>query len=123
MDGAARSGLRSQVMGCGGYLPANIVTNHELARRIDTTDEWITERTGIKQRHIAADGELTSDLAVKAAERALARAGIAAAEVDLIVLATSTPDQTFPATATRVQARLGIDDAIVFALCAAIIAR
>ncbi len=114
MDGAARSGLRSQVMGCGGYLPADIVTNQDLARRIDTTDEWITARTGIKQRHIAAEGELTSDLAVKAAERALERAGIAAQEVDLIVLATSTPDQTFPATATRVQARLGINDAIAF---------
>jgi 3-oxoacyl-[acyl-carrier-protein] synthase-3 len=113
--------LRSQVIGCGGYLPETIVTNDELAKRVDTTDAWITERTGIKQRHIAAKGELTSDLAVKAAKRALAVAAIAASEIDLIVVATSTPDETFPATATRVQARLGVGDAIAFdvqAVCA-----
>ena len=108
--------LRSVVLGCGAYLPARIVTNHDLSRRLDTTDEWITERTGIKQRHIAADGELTSDLGVKAAERALADAGVAAGEIDLIVVATSTPDETFPATATRIEARLGIADAIAFDL-------
>jgi 3-oxoacyl-[acyl-carrier-protein] synthase-3 len=84
------------------------VTNNELAQRIDTSDEWITTRTGIKQRHVAAEGEFTSDLAVRAAERALASAGIEAREVDAIVLATTTPDETFPATATRVQSRLGI---------------
>jgi 3-oxoacyl-[acyl-carrier-protein] synthase III len=113
--------LRSQVIGCGGYLPATIVTNDELAKRVDTSDEWITARTGIKQRHVAAEGELTSHLAIKAAERALVSAGIAANEIDLIVLATSTPDQTFPATATRVQATLGVGDAIAFdvqAVCA-----
>jgi 3-oxoacyl-[acyl-carrier-protein] synthase-3 len=121
MGGASPRVLRSQVIGCGGYLPANVVTNDELARRIDTSDEWITERTGIKQRHIAAKGEVTSDLAVKAAERALAGAGVKPEEIDLIVVATSTPDETFPATATRVQARLGVGDAIAFdvqAVCA-----
>ncbi len=108
--------LRSVVLGCGAYLPERIVTNDELSTRVDTTDEWITERTGIKQRHIAAEGEFTSDLAVKAAERALADAGIAASEVDLIIVATSTPDETFPATATRVQTRLGLTDGIAFDL-------
>jgi len=107
-------GLRSIVIGCGAYLPEKIVTNKELAARVDTTDEWITERTGIKQRHIAADGELTSHLGTKAAQRALAAAGIDAAEIDLIICATSTPDQTFPATATQIQAQLGINDAIAF---------
>ncbi len=100
--------IRSQVVGCGAYLPAKLVTNHELATRVDTTDEWITERTGIKQRYIAADNELTSDLALHAAEEALKTAQIKPAEVDMIVLATTTPDETFPATATRVQARLGM---------------
>jgi 3-oxoacyl-[acyl-carrier-protein] synthase-3 len=100
--------LRSEVAGCGAYLPARVMTNDDLARMIDTSDAWITERTGIRQRHIAADGELTSDLAVRAAERALADGGVEPSEVDLIVVATSTPDETFPATATRVQARLGI---------------
>ena len=107
-------GLRSIVIGCGAYLPENVVTNQELAARVDTTDEWITERTGIKQRHIAAEGELTSHLGTKAAQRALAAAGIDASEVDLIICATSTPDETFPATATRIQAQLGINDAIAF---------
>jgi len=112
LDGA--HGSRSIVIGCGAYLPEKVVTNRELALRVDTTDEWITERTGIKQRHIAADGELTSHLGTKAARRALANAGIDASEVDLIVCATSTPDETFPATATRIQAQLGIRDAIAF---------
>jgi 3-oxoacyl-[acyl-carrier-protein] synthase-3 len=112
--GRANGILRSQVVGCGAYLPSRIVTNHELAQRIDTTDEWITTRTGIKQRHIAADGEMTSDLGLEAARRALASAGIAAQDVDCIVLATTTPDQTFPATATRVQARLGITGGFAF---------
>ena len=100
--------LRSIVRGCGAYLPARIVSNDELARRIDTSDEWIVQRTGIRQRHVAADGEYTSDLATKAAERALAAAGMAGSDLDLIVLATATPDHTFPATATKVQARLGM---------------
>jgi 3-oxoacyl-[acyl-carrier-protein] synthase III len=105
---------RSVVLGCGGYLPEQIVTNHDLAKRVDTSDEWITDRTGIKQRHIAAPGELTSDLGTKAARRALAAAGVDAAEVDLVVVATSTPDETFPATATRIQARLGMTGGFAF---------
>ncbi len=100
--------IRSVIAGCGGYLPARIVHNDELAAKVDTSDEWIVERTGIRQRHVAADGEMTSDLARVAAERALADAGATADEIDLIVLATATPDQTFPATAARVQAQLGI---------------
>jgi len=100
--------FRARVIGCGGYLPERIVTNAELAERLDTSDEWIVQRTGIRQRHIAAPGELTSDLARKAAERALAHAGMSGAELDLIVLATATPDNTFPATATRLQAQLGM---------------
>ncbi len=101
-------GFRSLVLGCGGYLPERVVTNEELARRLDTTDDWIVQRTGIRQRHVAAPGELTSDLAVRAAERALAASGLCAADIDLLVLATATPDNTFPATATKVQARLGL---------------
>src|SRR5690606_8597571 len=91
-----------------------IVTNAELSERVDTSDEWIRERTGITQRHIAAEGELTSDLAVYAAERALESAGIEANDLDLIVLATATPDETFPATATTVQARLGMTRGFAF---------
>src|SRR5260370_15637946 len=98
---------RAVVLGCGAYLPARIVTNDELATRVDTSDEWIRQRTGITQRHIAADGELTSDLAFAAAVRALEHAGVGASDLDLIVLATSTPDETFPATAVQVQHRLG----------------
>ena len=98
---------RSRVLGCGSYLPANVVTNRDLEARVDTSDEWIVQRTGIKSRHIAADGELTSDLAVAAATRALEHAGVDAASIDCIVLATTTPDNTFPATATKVQAALG----------------
>ena len=101
-------GFRSRIVGCGGYLPERIVTNDELARRLETSDEWIVQRTGIRQRHFAAPGELTSDLAVAAAERALRAAGSAATDIDLVVLATATPDHTFPATAAKVQARLGI---------------
>jgi len=105
---------RSIVAGCGGYLPERVVTNAELARSLDTSDEWIVERTGIRQRHIAAEGELTSHLAIKAADRALAAAGVGAGDVDLIVLATATPDETFPATATRVQAALGMTRGAAF---------
>ncbi|MFZ5781301.1 MAG: beta-ketoacyl-ACP synthase III [Pseudomonadota bacterium] len=113
--------IRSVVQGCGAYLPERVVTNDELARRMETSDEWIQQRTGIKQRHIAADGEFTSHLAVKASERALAHAGLTAADLDLIVLATATPDETFPATATRVQAALGMSRGAAFdvqAVCA-----
>lgn len=105
---------RSVVAGCGAYLPERIVTNEELAKRIDTSDEWITRRTGIRQRHIAAEGELTSDLALAASKRALAAAGMDASELDLIILATTTPDNTFPATATRIQAQLGVTRGAAF---------
>ncbi|MFP6749629.1 MAG: beta-ketoacyl-ACP synthase III [Alphaproteobacteria bacterium] len=100
--------IRSVFIGCGGYLPERCLGNEELATKVDTSDEWIVSRTGISNRHIAADGELTSDLAYNAAVEALASAGMAATELDLIVLATATPDETFPATATTVQARLGV---------------
>lgn len=106
--------IRSIVVGCGSYLPERILTNAELATKVDTSDEWIVERSGIRQRHIAAEGELTSDLAHKAAVAALKNAGIEAADVDLIVLATATPDETFPATACRVQAMLGMTKGFAF---------
>ena len=105
---------RSIVAGCGSYLPERVVTNGELAERVDTSDEWIVARTGIRQRHIAAEGEVTSDLAFFAAERALEHAGIPASDLDLLVLATTTPDQTFPATATKVQHRLGMISGAAF---------
>ncbi len=105
---------RSRVVGCGGYLPERIVTNAELAARLQTSDEWIAQRTGIRQRHVAAPGELTSDLAFHAATRALDRAGLKGSDIDLIVLATATPDNTFPATATKVQARLGMTQGCAF---------
>jgi 3-oxoacyl-[acyl-carrier-protein] synthase-3 len=105
---------RSQIAGCGAYLPQRCVSNAELAARLDTTDEWIATRTGIRQRHVAAEGELTSDLATEASRAALAAAGLGAESVDLIVLATATPDLTFPATATRVQANLGITRGAAF---------
>jgi 3-oxoacyl-[acyl-carrier-protein] synthase III len=108
--------LRSVVLGCGSYLPQQILTNAELAARIDTSDEWIVERTGIRQRHIAAEGEFTSHLAINAARAALADAGIDAQSIDLIVLATSTPDNTFPATAVAVQNGLGIHHGAAFDL-------
>ena len=95
------------VTGCGSYLPEKIVTNDDLAKQVDTSDEWIRARTGIQQRHIARDDELTSDLGVAAAERALAAAGRKAEDIDLIVVATTTPDRTFPSTAAIIQAKLG----------------
>jgi 3-oxoacyl-[acyl-carrier-protein] synthase-3 len=100
--------IRSIIRGCGGYLPQKLVTNDELARRMDTSDAWIRERTGIVQRHIAADGELTSDLGAAAAKQALVRSGIALSAIDLVICATSTPDRTFPATAATIQAKLGL---------------
>jgi 3-oxoacyl-[acyl-carrier-protein] synthase-3 len=105
---------RSLVTGCGAYLPARIVTNAELAKKVDTTDAWIRQRTGICQRHIAADGEMTSDLGSAAAREAMAQAGVAPSDIDLIICATSTPDETFPATATRIQTRLGIGQGAAF---------
>jgi 3-oxoacyl-[acyl-carrier-protein] synthase-3 len=108
--------IRSVVLGCGSYLPERILTNAELAAKVDTSDEWIVQRTGIRQRHIAAEGEFTSHLAIKAAQAALAHAGVDAQSVDLIVLATSTPDNTFPATAVAVQSALGINHGAAFDL-------
>jgi 3-oxoacyl-[acyl-carrier-protein] synthase III len=107
---------RSVVVGCGAYLPSKILTNADLARMVDTSDEWITERTGIKARHIAAEGEKTSDLAIAAARDALKDAGLKPTDIDFIVLATSTPDLTFPSTATMVQAALGITHGFAFDL-------
>ncbi len=109
---------RSRIAGVGSYLPARIVTNAELAARMDTSDEWIRQRTGIGQRHIAAEGETTSMLGLKAAEAALAHAGLSAQDIDLIVLATATPDYTFPSTATQVQAALGITHGAAFDVAA-----
>jgi len=108
--------LRSVILGCGSYLPARILSNDELARSVETTDDWIVQRTGIRERHIAAPGELTSDLALHAARAALANAHVEASSIDLIVLGTSTPDQTFPATAVTVQAGLGITGGAAFDL-------
>jgi 3-oxoacyl-[acyl-carrier-protein] synthase III len=108
--------LRSVVLGCGSYLPDRCLSNADLARMVDTSDEWIVQRTGIHERYIAADGELTSDLALHAARAALADAGTDAQSIDLIVLATSTPDNTFPATAVSVQAGLGITHGAAFDL-------
>lgn len=115
---------KSLLVGCGSYLPQRIVTNAELSKTVDTSDEWITKRTGIKQRHIAADGETTSDLAVNAARGALDRAGMTADDIDLIIVATTTPDDTFPSTATKVQAKLGMEHGAAFdiqAVCAGFI--
>jgi 3-oxoacyl-[acyl-carrier-protein] synthase III len=99
---------RARVIGCGAFLPSNIVTNDDLSQRVDTSDAWIRERTGIRQRHIALPGEKTSDLALAAARAALTDAGIDAGELDMIICATTTPDESFPATATIVQSRLGM---------------
>jgi 3-oxoacyl-[acyl-carrier-protein] synthase-3 len=106
--------LRSVVLGCGSYLPSRVLTNADLSRMVDTTDEWITQRTGIRERHIAAEGETTSDMGIKAARAALTAAAVDAQSIDLIVLATSTPDNTFPASAVSVQAGLGITRGAAF---------
>jgi len=106
--------VRSVIAGVGSALPKRRVDNEELAKQVDTSDQWIVERTGIRSRYIAAEGETTASLATEAARAALADAGIEASEVDLIVLATATPDQTFPSSATKVQAALGIDDCVAF---------
>lgn len=108
------SGVKSVVRGVGHYLPKNVVTNHDLEKKVDTTHEWIVQRTGIEQRHIAGEDEQTSDLALGAAKNALAAAGMDASEIDLIVLATTTPDRTFPATAALVQEKLGITQGSAF---------
>ena len=106
--------IRSVIKGVGGYLPARVVTNDDLAKIVDTSDEWITARTGIRERRIAADGELTSTMGAAAARAALADAGLEPEDIDLIILATSTPDQTFPATAVTIQAELGITHGAAF---------
>jgi len=108
--------MRSVVLGCGSYLPARVLSNAELARSVDTSDEWIVQRTGIRERHIAATGEVTSDLAIAAARAALANAHVDAQTIDLIVLATSTPDNTFPASAVTLQTGLGITRGAAFDL-------
>ena len=105
---------RSVIIGCGAYLPERVVTNDELAQKLDTTDKWIRHRTGIEQRHIAQDDEKTSDLALSASIKAIEAAGINVSDLDLIVLATATPDETFPATATRVQSELGMTRGAAF---------
>ncbi|MEO7654552.1 MAG: 3-oxoacyl-ACP synthase, partial [Sphingomicrobium sp.] len=105
---------RNAILGVGSALPARKVTNAELAKTVDTTDEWIVERTGIRSRYLAGEGETTATLAAEAARRALADAGVEASEIGLIVLATATPDQTFPSAATKVQALLGVGDCIAF---------
>ena len=106
--------VRSVIAGVGSALPKRRVDNEELAKQVDTSDQWIVDRTGIRSRYIAAEGETTATLATDAARAALVDAGIEASEVDLIVLATATPDQTFPSSATKVQAALGIDDCVAF---------
>jgi 3-oxoacyl-[acyl-carrier-protein] synthase-3 len=106
--------LHSVVLGVGSALPQRKVTNDELAQQVDTSDQWIVERTGIRSRYVASDGETTATLATEAARRALEHAGVAATDIELIVLATATPDQTFPSSATKVQATLGISDCIAF---------
>jgi 3-oxoacyl-[acyl-carrier-protein] synthase-3 len=108
--------IRTVVRGIGSYLPQKVLTNADLATMVDTSDEWIVQRTGIRERHIAAEGELTSDLAVAASRRALEKAGMEPRDIDLIVLGTSTPDNTFPATAVVVQDNLGIHHGAAFDL-------
>lgn len=108
--------LRSVLLGVGSYLPERVLGNAELAKRVDTSDEWIVERTGIRERHIAAKGEFTSDLACAASVNALKAAGREAKDIDLVIVATTTPDLTFPATAARVQAALGVNQGAAFDL-------
>jgi 3-oxoacyl-[acyl-carrier-protein] synthase-3 len=108
--------MRSVVLGCGSYLPSRVVTNADLSRKVDTSDEWITQRTGIRERRIAGEGETTSEMGIKAARAALAAAGVDAQSIDLVVLATSTPDNTFPASAVAIQAGLGITQGAAFDL-------
>lgn len=109
---------RSRIIGTGAYLPSRVMGNPEMAALVDTSDEWIVERTGIRQRHIAAEGEMTSDLATAAAKEALLAAGLAASDIDLVIVATATPDQTFPAAATRVQSKLGMTRGVAFDVAA-----
>lgn len=112
MNGAKM--ISSEIISTGSYLPEKILTNDDLSKLVETNNEWIIERTGIEQRHIAAEGEFTSDLAVKAAQKALVRANLQPADIDLIVVATTTPDNTFPSTAVTIQGKLGISKAAAF---------
>lgn len=114
MTDASNGVIRSVIAGCGSALPQRVMTNADLSKIVDTSDEWIVERSGIKARHIAGDGETTRSLGTEAARRALAHAGLEAADVDLIIVATATPDNTFPATATLIQADLGITRGAAF---------
>jgi len=112
---------RSVILSCGSYLPAKVLTNAELEKMVETTDEWITQRTGIKSRHVAAKGETTADMAVAAGRQALERSGLNGADIDAVIVCTSTPDQTFPSVAVKVQAALGIPPGPAFdvqAVCA-----
>src|ERR1700677_2736751 len=111
--------IHSVILGTGAYLPQRIMTNADFEKIVDTNHDWIVERTGIEQRHIAADGELTSDLAVKAGAEALKNAGIEADSIDLVILATTTPDDTMPATAVKIQHRLGMTRGAAFDVNAA----
>ncbi len=106
--------IRSVIRGVGAHLPKRVMTNADLAKIVDTTDEWIVERTGIRQRHIAGDDELTSDLGIAAAKQALVRAGIDPVDIDLVICATATPDRTFPATAVKIQQGLGVTKGAAF---------
>ena len=108
------SKIRSVIIGCGGSLPDRIMSNDEFSQFVDTSDQWIRDRTGIEERHIASEGETTADIGTAAAKQALERAGVEPSEIDLIILATSTPDNTFPATAVEIQARLGITRGAAF---------
>jgi 3-oxoacyl-[acyl-carrier-protein] synthase-3 len=110
--------IRARIIGTGSYLPARVLANAELAATVDTSDEWIVERTGIRQRHIAAEGEFTSDLGTAAARRALDAAGLVPDDIDLIIVATATPDQTFPSCATVIQHKLGMTKGVAFDLAA-----
>ena len=106
--------MRAVFKGCGAYLPEQVLTNDDLAKRVDTSDEWIRERTGIRERHIVADGEYTSDLAMRAAQSALEQANLSPTDIDLIIVATTTPDLTFPSTAAITQAKLGAGEGAAF---------
>ena len=106
--------IRSHVVGCGSYLPATLLTNHDIAKRVDTSDEWIRARTGIHERHIAAPGEKTSDLAYEAVKAAMKDGDVTAKDIDLVVCATTTPDETFPSVATNLQARIGMTHGAAF---------
>ena len=110
---------KNYIIGSGSYLPKKILTNHDLSKKLNTSDEWITSRTGIKRRHIASDTELNSDLAFNAAKRAIKNSKIRVSKIDLVIIATSTPDNTFPSTATKVQAKLGIKKGFAFDIQAA----